>query len=472
MFCVSSKIMITASSGARVTPASMPAHAEQRVAADGRREVRQRDLHDLARPTPPIAAPISSDGVKTPPTPPEPIVAAVATVLASSRSSEEEQRRVAVEDPVGGLEAVAVDLRQPDRDRADDRAADRHRRPRRAAASPRRAACRPRARARRRPTRSRRAAPIAANGRHSTSDSSAKRRHLVDRLVAEDRRGRRSSRPRPRRPPDRRAPSRRSRRRPRARRASRRSACCRRRRRRPPCRRPSGSARAPARPSTRRASAEAQAAPIWMIGPSRPSEPPRGDDGDRRGAARERRPQPHRAPAERDDLDHVGDAGQAPSRRRRSRRSSPPTRPPAAGIRTRSQRPAATPAPREDVVGAHEQPRQAVRQESEGDRAEAAEQARGRGEDEELGVGIAPEEAAEPRGPRRREAQASSFSIFVASEASALRRPHLRPPKKNACAQSASAEGVAPHPHGAARRRPTCGRSDSAAGRRGIPGCR
>src|SRR5207344_28411 len=89
----------------------------------------------------------------------------------------------------------------------------------------------------------------------------------------------------------------------------------------------------------------------------------------------------------------------------------------------------------EDVVGPHEHPRQAVRQESEGDRAEAAEQARGRREDQELGVGIAPEKAPEPRRPRRRyglrraHSPSSSFARSVSSSTSSC------PPKKKAWAQ-------------------------------------
>ena len=47
VFCVSSKIMITASSGARVMPASKPSHAEQRVTADGSVERGRHGLEEL-----------------------------------------------------------------------------------------------------------------------------------------------------------------------------------------------------------------------------------------------------------------------------------------------------------------------------------------------------------------------------------------------------------------------------------------
>ena len=274
LFCVSSKIMMTASSGARV----IAGHAA--LPSRGARSLRRAPRGPGTRagraapPTPPTVAPTRSVGVKTPPTPPEPIVEDVATILPTKSSDEEEERRVAAQDAVGALEAVAPDLRQKDADRSDDRAAERHRERRREL----RRARRERLPLAQPPDEERR-------GRAREQADHRERKELRDRLEAERRdagrrarrRGRtarRASRSRPRRPPGRRASSRRSRRRPPARRASPRSACCTRRRRPPPCRTPSGCARARARRSIRRESEDASAAPIWMIGPSRPSDPP------------------------------------------------------------------------------------------------------------------------------------------------------------------------------------------------------
>ena len=92
VFCVSSKIMITASSGARVTPASRPAHAEQRVAADRRVERGRHGVDRASRRRRRRVAPTSSDGVKTPPTPPGADRRRRRDHLAGEEQEREEQR--------------------------------------------------------------------------------------------------------------------------------------------------------------------------------------------------------------------------------------------------------------------------------------------------------------------------------------------------------------------------------------------
>ena len=180
-----------------------------------------------------------------------------------------------------------------------------------------------------------------------------------------------------------------------------------------------------------RARADAQAAPIWMIGPSRPSEPPDAMTAIEDDAAGERGPQPHRPPAERDHFDHVRDArerplaeeeagDQAAHETARSRHEDP-------GVERQHFG-----AP-EDVPRARQQRRELLSQEPERDCAQAAEKPGGRGQDQELGVGIAPEEAAEDRGPGgsfRRAHSPSSYRWASFSSTSSS------PPKKNACEQS------------------------------------
>ena len=80
---------------------------------------------------PPRVAPTRSDGVNTPPTPPEPIVAAWRRSSRRRAASRKSERRVAVEDLVRRLEAVARRLRQA-------RSRSRPRSLRRAPSSPRR----------------------------------------------------------------------------------------------------------------------------------------------------------------------------------------------------------------------------------------------------------------------------------------------------------------------------------------------
>ena len=205
-----------------------------------------------------------------------------------------------------------------------------------------------------------------------------------------------------------------------------------------------------------------------MIGPSRPSEPPVEmtaiDETPRAIAGRTRTV---RRPSETASI--IWEMPLGPSRHEEIARS-PPTRPPAAGrkMRRRPERLGAA----DDVRRVHEQPRQAVRQKSEDDRAQGPEQARERREEQELGVGVAPEETAETRRPRRRDglrsahSPSSSFARSVSSSTSSC------PPKKKAWAQRAFRRRCCPPSARHRSHRRAFGRSGRAAGRTGNPGCR
>ena len=90
----------------------------------------------------------------------------------------------------------------------------------------------------------------------------------------------------------------------------------------------------------RRASAEANAAPIWMIGPSRPSEPPVAmvaiDEAPRASDGRSRTV---RRPSETTSI--MCEMPLGPFSPKKKKAINPPTRPPAAGIRTRRSGPSA-----------------------------------------------------------------------------------------------------------------------------------
>ena len=85
MFCVSSKIMMIARRGARVTPARSPPIPRSAYPPTG------DWIHGNTRPVsfatiPPRDAPTMRAGVKTPPTPPDPMVAEVAAIFATKSS--------------------------------------------------------------------------------------------------------------------------------------------------------------------------------------------------------------------------------------------------------------------------------------------------------------------------------------------------------------------------------------------------
>ena len=120
--------------------------------------------------------------------------------------------------------------------------------------------------------------------------------------------------------------------------------------------------------------------------------------------------------------------------------------PPDQGSRDREQHPQVDRDrlhPHDDVVRAEEEPCQGESGEPEGDGAEAAQSTGQNGKDEELGVGIPPEESAETRRPRRdgdfRRAHSPS-SYFGASDSSISSST----PKKNACEQSVPQNALPP----------------------------
>ena len=98
-----------------------------------------------------------------------------------------------------------------------------------------------------------------------------------------------------------------------------------------------------------RARADAQAAPIWMIGPSRPSEPPDAMTAiEEAPRASEGRRRTVRRPSETTSIMcEMPESARSPKKNRAIR---PPTRPPAAGKRTRAYERQRLGAP-EDVPG-------------------------------------------------------------------------------------------------------------------------
>ena len=425
MFCVSSKIMITASSGARVTPARRPPIPSSAYPPTGASRPGTARCVSFAI-APPSAAPTRSDGVKTPPTPPDPIVAEVATIL-PAKIATRNRRRVAAQDPVGSLEPVAPDLRKKDPERADGGAPDRHRDGPRELQPRERRLGRPQG-----PHEQRRAGagqqPDQGEGNQLEDGLEPERGDAVDRLIAEDephedRRedGRDDGRAEERHRKgaddhleheERRGDRRVVRAGDPGRHAAGRQDPDALGRELQPAREPRGH---------RRADLDDRA-----LASFRPS---RRDDRDRGEHSRDRGTHAHAPPTQGNHLDHLGDpvrlsrhqgladdqAADEPAGRRKKE---------AQGDGQRLRR-------GDDVVGVHQEDREARRDGAEQDGAERAQEPDGRREKEELGVRVAPEESAEAGGPGRgrrlRRAHSSSTSEPAASSMSSS------PPKKKLC---------------------------------------
>ncbi len=180
-----------------------------------------------------------------------------------------------------------------------------------------------------------------------------------------------------------------------------------------------------------RATAEAHAAPIWMIGPSRPSDPPDAiTASEETPRASEGRRRTVRRPSETTSI-----MWEIPERERspkKYRATSPPDE--AAGGGQKDAHPGLQRLrAAQDVAGPHQEARERPGQPAEGDRAEAPQEARDGRQDQELGVGIAPEEPPELRRPGRGFRRAHSPSSKRSASASLI---SSSPPKKKAWEQS------------------------------------
>ena len=192
----------------------------------------------------------------------------------------------------------------------------------------------------------------------------------------------------------------------------------------------------------------------------------RRDDGDRGEDARDRgRMRTVRRPSDTtsiiSEMPCVSPAFM--NRRIRGLRRSPPRR---------ERRPAAAAAatPRRYHVARVEQEGCEVRASRNGRRSRRApEQPDGRGEEEELGVRVAPEEAAVPGGAGggRRLRSGHSSSCLPRSP-----RPRLPPRRRRSCGRRAFCRRRCPPPRRRRSHRRAFGRSGRAAGRTGSPGCR
>ena len=212
-----------------------------------------------------------------------------------------------------------------------------------------------------------------------------------------------------------------------------------------------------------RASAEAQAAPIWMIGPSRPSEPPEAMTAiDEAPRASEGRSRTVRRPSETTSI-----MCEMPERVRspkKKRAMSPPTRPPAAGSKTRIQGSSASaprrmsPVPMSSVVRARVSHRKAIAPRPPATPATAA-----RIRNWVLG-------SRQKKRPNFEGRVGASGELILHLRSGQLRLHRSRSPRRKRKRGSSPCRRRCCRPCvWRTHRRPTYGRSGSEAGRRGTP---
>ena len=146
---------------------------------------------------------------------------------------------------------------------------------------------------------------------------------------------------------------------------------------------------------SRRESEEASAAPIWMMGPSRPSEPPVEMTAIEETTRADGRTHAHGTARERDGLDHLRDAVCPPLLHEPNEQQ--PADETAGGRQEHAQRGRKRLGAADDVGRLQEQLGQLHGQKPEDDRAQGSQHARQRRQQKELRVGVPPEEASEAR---------------------------------------------------------------------------